>query len=251
MTGVLIALSGPATNLVPYLHRLGKEYVGVGELHSDVAKSRLQEVMGIFIGEIFQRPPVRASVSRKLRTRNIFYFDLLEYENRRFLFRVGTEAGTYIRKLIHDLGLLTGSGAHMVQLRRTRDGPFGESQSHEMWSIALALEIYRSRHDETELRKVILPIESAVSVYPSIYIKDGAVSAVCHGANLSIGGVSSFEEPVERGNVVCVKTLKGELVAMARSEKDSHGLLNDRTGLAATTERVLMDRALYPKMWRQ
>jgi len=251
VTGVLIALSGSASSLVPYLHQLGKEYVGVGELHSTVSKSKLQEIMRTLTGEIYQRPPARASVGRRLRTRNVFYFDLLEFEDRRFLFRVGTEAGTYIRKLIHDLGLLTGSGAHMVELRRTRDGPFDESQSNNLWNVAVALEIYRTNGDESELRKVVLPLESAISLFPSIYIKDSAVSAICHGANLSIGGVSSFEEPMNRGDVVAIKTLKGELVAMAKSEKDSHGLLNDKTGLAATTERVLMERSIYPRMWRQ
>ena len=43
------------------------------------------------------------------------------------LFKVGCQAGTYIRKLIHDIGQSLGSGAHMTQLVRTKAGPFNES----------------------------------------------------------------------------------------------------------------------------
>jgi len=250
VTGVLVVLTGSATNVMSYMHNFKKEYIGVGELHAAVSESRLRKTMKELVGRIYQRPPVRSAVSRRLRTREVFYFDLLEMMDRRFLFRAGTESGTYARKLINDVGLLLGTGAHMVELRRTIDGPFKEEDSHPMWDVAASLELYRRNGDDSLLRKVFLPVEMAVSAYASVYIKDSAVASVCHGANLAVGGVSSFEEPIAEGEDVAIKTLKGEFIAMGKAVKGSSALAKDKTGIAATTARVVMDRHLYPKMWR-
>lgn len=247
---MLVVLTGNATNIMSYMHSFTKEYVGVGELHAQVGESRLKKAMKELVGKVYQRPPVRSAVSRRLRTREIFYFDLLEMKDRRMLFKVGTESGTYARKLINDLGLLLGTGAHMAELRRTIDGPFTEEDAHPMWDAAAALELYHRNGDESLLRKVFLPVENAVSVFPSVYIKDSAVASVCHGASLAIGGVSSFEEPIAEHEVVAVKTLKGELVAMGKAVKNSSSMVTDKTGVAVAAERVVMDRNLYPKMWR-
>ena len=243
-------LTGSATNITSYTHTFTKEYVGVGELHAKVGEARVRRVMKELIGEIYQRPPVRSAVSRLLRTREIYYFDLLEMKDRRILFKVGTESGTYARKLINDLGLLLGIGAHMAELRRTLDGPFVEQDAHSMWDVAASLELYRRNGDDSLLRKVFLPVETAVSTFPSIYIKDSAVASVCHGASLAVGGVSSFEAPIALHEIVAVKTLKGELVAMGRASKDDSALATDKAGMAVAVERVVMDRNLYPKMWR-
>jgi len=247
---VLVVLTGSATNIMSYTHTFNKEYVGVGELHAKVKETRLKSVMKELTGEIYQRPPVRSAVSRRLRTREVFYFDLLEMKDRRLLFKVGTESGTYVRKLINDLGLLLGTGAHMAELRRTIDGPFVEKDAYSLWDVAASLELYQRNGDDSLLRKVFLPIESAVATFPSIYIKDSAVASVCHGASLAVGGISSFEEPIAQHDIVAVKTLKGELVAMGRANKDSSALAADKTGMAVVVERVVMDRNLYPKMWR-
>jgi H/ACA ribonucleoprotein complex subunit 4 len=250
VTGVLVVLTGNATNIMSYTHTFNKEYVGVGELHAKVKEARVRGVMKELIGEIYQRPPVRSAVSRRLRTREIYYFDLLEMKDRRVLFKVGTESGTYARKLINDLGLLLGTGAHMAELRRTLDGPFVEQDARSMWDVAASLELYRRNGDDSLLRKIFLPVETAVSTFPSIYIKDSAVASVCHGASLAVGGISSFEAPIAQHEIVAVKTLKGELVAMGRASKDDPALAADKAGMAVVVERVVMDRNLYPKMWR-
>lgn len=77
----------------------GKEYVCVMRLHSHVSEDRLKAVLDEFSGAIYQRPPVRASVKRRLRIRKTYYLNLLETDGRNVLFQVGCEAGTYIRKL--------------------------------------------------------------------------------------------------------------------------------------------------------
>ena len=48
----------------------------------------------------------------------------IEIDGQDVLFRVGCQAGTYIRKLCHDIGTALGTGAHMAQLRRTKAAGF-------------------------------------------------------------------------------------------------------------------------------
>jgi len=130
------------------------------------------------------------------------------------------------------------------------DGPFVEREAHSLWDVAGALEIYRRRLDDYWLRSVFLPVEVCVSTFPSIYVKDSAVASLCHGAGLAVGGISSFEAPIAAGDVVAIKTLKGELVAMGKTVKDDSSMMRDKSGIAANVGRVVMDRGLYPKMWR-
>ena len=42
--------------------------------------------------------------SRKLRVRHIYYINCLEIEGSLVLFRIGCEAGTYVRKYCYDIG---------------------------------------------------------------------------------------------------------------------------------------------------
>lgn len=131
MTGVLPITLEDATKVVQALLYSGKEYVCVMRLHGDAPESSIRRVLNEFEDEIYQRPPLRSSVRRQIRTRRIYYNEFLEVNGRNVLFRVACEAGTYIRKLCYDVGEVIGVGAHMQELRRTRSGPFSEeSQTH-------------------------------------------------------------------------------------------------------------------------
>ena len=122
---ISIALS-KATKVVHALLTAGKEYVGIMHLHKDADEKRIKDTCKSFVGEIRQLPPLKSAVKRRERTRKIYYFDILEKDDKDVLFIVGCEAGTYIRKLIHDLGQRLKVGAHMLELRRTKAGPFNE-----------------------------------------------------------------------------------------------------------------------------
>ena len=136
MTGVLPITLGDGTKVVQALLHSGKEYVCVMKLHGDVTVEQIKNVLAQFEDAIYQRPPLRASVKRQIRTRRIYYLDFLEAQERKVLFRVGCEAGTYIRKLCFDVGEVLGCGAHMQELRRTRAGPFVEDQSVTLHDVA-------------------------------------------------------------------------------------------------------------------
>ena len=127
VTGVLPLGLGDATKALGVLLFGSKEYQGLGRLHSLPSKEKLDDILKEFCGDIYQRPPQRSAVSRQTRIRKIFELELLEQKERLILIRIACESGTYIRKLIYDIGEVLGPGATMVELRRTRVSQFHEN----------------------------------------------------------------------------------------------------------------------------
>jgi H/ACA ribonucleoprotein complex subunit 4 len=170
---------------------------------------------------------------------------------RNVLFKVGCEAGTYIRKLCHDAGEVLGCSAHMQELRRTRAGIFTENEGlitlHE---LSYLYSLWQETDDESVPRKFIRPMEKTLELLPKVYIRDSAVDAICHGAHLAAPGVLSVETEIKPNDMTAVFTQKGEAVALAKSLASTEEILKMDHGLVVKTERVLMHRGVYPKMWR-
>jgi H/ACA ribonucleoprotein complex subunit 4 len=219
-------------------------------LHGEVLDEDLIRVLGEFTGEIHQKPPLRASVKRESRKRTIYYLDLLERDGNRVLFRVGCQAGTYIRKLCSDIGEVLGMGAHMQELRRTRSGPLTDSAGlHTLHEVVDAHERLLEG-DENMIRNLVRPVEDALEYIPKIRIRDSAVDAVCHGASLAVPGIVSVEDPFPKDSTVAIMSLKEEAVALARGIISSESIIQQEKGIAAKVMRVLMPRGTYPRMWR-
>jgi len=251
VTGVLPITLEEARKIVQALLLSGKEYVCLMKLHGEATEEQVKRVLKEFENTIYQRPPLRASVKRRLRTRKIYYIDFLEMEGRNMLFRVGCEAGTYIRKLCFDIGEVLGCGAHMQELRRTRAGPFVENGDIvTLHDVTYWFMEWQQQKDDKILRKFIQPMEKALALVPKIYVRDSAVDAICHGANLTAPGVLSLETGISTGSMVAVFTLKGEAVALAKAVASTEEILNMEHGVVAETERVLMPRGTYPKCWK-
>ncbi|ADM27028.1 tRNA pseudouridine synthase B [Ignisphaera aggregans DSM 17230] len=252
VTGVLPVALDRATRVIGILMHSYKEYVGVMELHGDVEPEKVIETMKMFVGKIYQRPPLRSSVKRSLRIREIYSIDVLEIENRRVLFRVKCQSGTYVRKLCHDIGLLLGVEAHMRELRRIGVAHFTENRDivtlHE---VSEALYIWRNLGDESFLRKMILPVEYIVAFLPKIVVKDSAVDAIAHGAQLAVPGISIVAKNINRDDRVAIFTLKGELVAIGRATMNSEEMVKSDRGIAVKIERVYMEPNIYPSVWRK
>ena len=228
----------------------GKEYVCVMKLHSQISEDRVKEMLDEFQGPLYQRPPVRSAVKRILRTRTIYYNDYFEMDEKNVLFKVGCEAGTYIRKLCYDIGEALGCGAHMQELRRTRAGPFIEDESLvTLHDITYLYSQWQETKDESLLRKFVQPMEKALELLPKIYVRDSAVDAICHGAHLTAPGVLSFDSGIKIGDAVAVFTQKGEAVALSKAFVSSEKMLKMDHGFVARTKRVMMPRGIYPKMW--
>lgn len=250
MTGVLPIALEDATKVIQALLLSGKEYICVMRLHHTMSENKVRAVLNEFQGRIYQTPPVRSSVKRRQRTRTLYYLDFLEMRERNVLFRVGCESGTYIRKLCFDIGEVLGCGAHMQELRRTRAGPFTEGEGFvTLYDVLGHVNRWRETGNEENVRKIIYPMEKGLELLPKVCVRDSAVAAVCHGANVTAPGVLSLETGIKGMDGVVIFTQKGEAVAFARALVSSEQMLAMDHGFVAKTVRVLMDRDVYPKMW--
>ncbi|MFW5965689.1 MAG: RNA-guided pseudouridylation complex pseudouridine synthase subunit Cbf5, partial [Halodesulfurarchaeum sp.] len=194
VTGVLPMLLGDATRLVPALLEGTKEYVAVLELH-DRPPADLESTLAAFEGEIYQKPPRKSAVSRRLRTRQVHEIAVLEVDGRQVLLRLELESGTYVRKLCHDVGLALGTGAHMGDLRRTATTPFDDRTLVSLHDVADALARYRESGQEDWLKEVVSPAERALEHPPQFVIAESAAEQVAHGAAVYAPGI--IESPPE------------------------------------------------------
>ena len=226
VTGVLPIGIDNATRVSQLLLPAGKEYVCLMTLHKEIPKDQIKEIFDEFTGKIYQTPPVKSV-------------------------RIGCEAGTYVRTYCHDIGEALGCGAHMAELRRTRVGPFDERNNDlvNLHDLTDAYHFYIEDGDESYIRQAIQPMEVASSHLPQIFIKDSAVEAICQGAKLGAGGIAKLSKDIQKGNLVAIKSLKGELVAAGTSLFSSHEIMNADSGLVVDTNKVFMDTGIYPKGW--
>lgn len=251
VTGILPIMLGDAPKAVDALLTAGKEYVCLMKLHSAMPEKSVKNVLLEFTGEIYQKPSIKSAVKRETRTRTIYYNDLLEVDENNVLFKVGCEAGTYIRKLCHDIGLALGTGAHMQELRRTKAGPFREDATLiTLQDLQDAYIEWQENKDESFLRKAVLPMETGLSHLPRIVIRDNAVDSICHGAGLAAPGVLTVETGIEKGDSVAVFTLKGEVVSFGHAMMKSNDILRAATGIVVDTDHVLMEPGTYPRGWK-
>jgi H/ACA ribonucleoprotein complex subunit 4 len=245
VTGVLPVALGNATKAMPVLMGLDKEYVGVMHLHKEVPEQLLKEAIAKFIGKIVQVPPVKSAVARKPREREIKFFDILEIEGKDVLFKVVCEAGTYIRKLVSDLGLVLKVGAHMAELRRTRVGNFTEEQAHSLLEVKDAYEFWKEGN-ERMLKEILIPVEESVQHAKKVFVKDSAVDSICNGSPVYPNALTRIEEGIVAGETVAVFSLKNELVAIGISKMDAEKMLKAKKGIVVRTDRVFMERGIYP-----
>jgi len=244
VTGVVVIGLGRSTKVVHNLLRAGKEYVCIMHIHKPLAEDEIRKAINSFRGEIRQLPPVKSSVKRQERTRKIYYIDILELDGQDVFFKVGCEAGTYIRKLCHDIGKKLRVGAHMAELRRTKVGNLDESLAATLQDLSDAHAFY-AEGDEKELKKILLPMEKAVGHLPKIDVTDTTVDSLCHGATLNVPGISKLDDEILKGDQVAVMTLKGELIMTGIAQMTSGQIMKEQKGIAVKPERVFMEPGVY------
>jgi H/ACA ribonucleoprotein complex subunit 4 len=201
VSGVLPVTLGRACKLSEYFMHKDKEYVGIMRIHEEIPEEKLKEELKNFIGKIIQLPPVRSRVKRQEREREIKTFEILEIDGKDILFKTQVEAGTYIRKLIHDLGEKIG-GAHMLELRRTKAGIFDEKTAITLYEFEKAVK-------EDKLEKYLVPAEDAIKkVLPFIQISDKNLKQILTGKPLMNSDISEKTLP-EKFAVFCKERFVG------------------------------------------
>jgi H/ACA ribonucleoprotein complex subunit 4 len=224
----------------------GKEYIALMHLHKEIDEQLLRNTFNKFIGKITQLPPVRSHVKRQYRQREIYYSDILEINGRDVLFKVGVESGTYIRKLIHDMGEELKVGAHMSELRRTKVSTLSERDSLvTLQDLEDAVYFYKEEKDSRLLDRCLGSIESAIDFLPKIFVSDTAVDPICHGSPLAVPGAVKLTE-FEKDETVAIMTLKGEIIALGKAVMSAEEIKTAKKGVAVKTDSVIMNVGTYP-----
>jgi H/ACA ribonucleoprotein complex subunit 4 len=140
----------------------------------------------------------------------------------------------------------------MEELRRTRTGPLNEDHNLvTLYDLFNSYHVWVTTGSEKLLRTYIQPMETALQHISKIYIRDSAVASICHGARLAIPGIAKLDSQIQRGKLVALVTLKGELVALAHATMSSEEISTRQNGIAATTSRVIMPLTTYPRLWKK
>lgn len=241
VTGVQPIALGKATRITQFLLTAPKEYIGIMHFHKPVEEKTVRETIQKSIGKIQQLPPVKSAVKRVQRTREIYEFEILEIKEQDVLFRVKCQAGTYIRKLCHDIGIALNVGAHMVELRRTQAGPFTEKDNLvTLNDVRDAYYFYKEEKNPKFLAYCLQPIENAVRHLSKCWILDTTIQSLSHGRDLAVPGISTLEN-FRKGETMAILSLKGELVAVGEALLSAVEINTKEKGLAVKIKKVFIE----------
>ena len=244
-TGVLPMALGEATKIVSYLMDGAKAYrftVRWGEQRntddaegevvatSDArpAKEQILVVLGNFIGDIEQVPPVfsaikiegkrayalaRADQAPEMKPRTIHIEDLkllsvVDADHAEF--EAVSGKGAYMRSLARDLGTALGTVGHIAKLRRIAVGPFDEKQ-------AISLDKLESLRHSAPLSEHLLPVETVLDDIPALALTETEARKLNQGQAIPVLPVASRSplKNIGQGDVVRVMA-EGRLVALAK-----------------------------------
>ncbi len=226
-TGVLPVFLNRGNKVSSVLSLSRKRYLATMNIHKDVTKSELKKSISKFKGKIMQRVPKVSAVKRQTREREIYSIKLVEFESRLAKIDVECQAGTYIRKLIHDIGEDLGTGAHMFELRRTKSGPFTEKSAISEKRVRKYLE-----GDETKLRKVLIPLEKAVTEIRKVWVDDGVLKPWSYGSPVYFNGLLQFSKGITEKEKIAVFNRKNELIGIGIARADSRTMKSAKEGIA-------------------
>ena len=188
VTGVLMIALESATKLMPLLNGLDKTYEGKAHIHKDVPLNEIKKIIKEkFLGKIKQVPPQKSRVLRVEREREIYEFKIMKQEGKDISYLVHCEKGTYIRKLIDDLGKEIG-GAHMTELRRIKQGPFKISKAVAMEKLS---------------KKDIIPAEKIIEkLSPVVFVSEDAEAKLRQGKFLIASDIKKIKGEFEKEQVI-------------------------------------------------
>lgn len=189
----------------------------------------IEEILPRFTGEISQVPPTYSAIKINgeraydlaregekpvLEPRPVLIEELRIVEQpdeSTTVFEAVCGKGTYVRALARDMGREMGCYGHVIALRRTQVGPFGEE-------LAVPLEELQdaSRLDGAieALKAKLLPVESVLDDLQRISLSSADASRVRSGQNVLIRG---RDAPILRGPAYAMA--KGQLVAIGELAK--------------------------------
>lgn len=236
VTGCLPILTGTATRAAQVFDDSRKGYVAVLEAHGRLPAD-FESTLSEFETALYQKPPRKSAVVRRLRTREIHRLEAFEREERRALLDIECASGTYVRKLCHDLGLALGTGAHMGDLRRTKTAGFDDATLSTMEDLADGLAFHRESGEADLLRDVVSPAERALEGLPGLTVAPSAAREIAEGAPVYAPGVIDADlTGAETGDLVACYTPDGAAVCLGHLVGDPDA----ESGTVVELERVLV-----------
>lgn len=224
-TGVLPVMLGGATKFLDYLPDEGKCYtagfrLGIRTSTLDITGDILEEkpvtcsrldvekALEPFRGEILQVPPMYSAlkqdgvrlyelarkgqeVERKARPVTIRSLELLTDHSLNpdeYFLAVSCSKGTYIRTLIDDIGTALGCGAVMTSLRRT------ETCGFTLKDTVTLEQLEDSGRDPGLLESMLIPVDTALSVYPALGITAKQTVRFSNGGSLDLDRVYALKD---------------------------------------------------------
>jgi tRNA pseudouridine55 synthase len=118
--------------------------------------------------------------------------------------------GTYVRALARDMGRILGCYGHVIALRRTRVGPFDETQAVTMEALLAAA----SSEDPDRLSALLQPVEAALADLPELLVSLSDAASLARGQTVLIRG---RDAPILTGPAYA--TSKGRLIALGELAK--------------------------------
>jgi H/ACA ribonucleoprotein complex subunit 4 len=127
--------------------------------------------------------------------------------------------------------------------------PSGFTTTQETVGFVNLIALLGANKVESYLRRVIRPLESLLTNFKRVVVKDSAVNAVCYGAKLMIPGLLRYEADIEVNEEVVLMTTKGEAIAIGIAMMSTVDLASCDHGVVAKVKRCIMNRDLYPRRW--
>jgi len=248
-TGVLPVCIGKATKACELLTSQNKSYraqlmLGMttdtldieGEVLTEqpvnVTKEQLEGVIGQFIGEIEQIPPMYSAIKvdgkklyelaragkeieRKKRKITIYDIKIIEtdLENDLVTIDVDCSKGTYIRTLCEDIGMRLGCGAFMTKLTRTKSGRF------DLESSFTPSELEKLK-EKNELRKCLIPLDELFLDYPKIVVNERQRGFLINGVRVRYKGLlegASYRVYDETGEFLSISKCEDERLTLKKA----------------------------------
>ena len=250
-TGVLPLMAGKSMKLTKGILKTDKTYIAVLKFSQETKAEALNEVIDKLTGRIYNVPPEISAVKVQVRTRKIYSFELIESTSKQAIVKIACEAGTYIRTIARDMGLLLGYNVELKELRRENSGRFNLMDCVTLQEIADAVWLWKECDNSTALEKIIHPTEKLLLDKPYIIVKDSAASALCHGAPLLRPGLIEVSDKLSSGLEVAAFTSKNEVVGIVKMSKGFTEISNETSGEIGKPVMILMEQERYPPQWNK
>ncbi len=104
------------------------------------------------------------------------------------VFEVTCGKGTYVRSLARDIGRATGLLAHVIELRRTRVGPFTEADAISLEKLE---ELVHRDASENSLSGVLRPLSTVLDGIPALAVLDPDAARLRQGQSVLLRGAQA------------------------------------------------------------